>query len=100
MLPVVGTYLYRALSRSAHEADLGRSLQNWGGDTLIAQVQRRLTLSASNQGVRSVVEQRGGKVTVALISQEPAWSMLPLVRPQWTSAALLAATTEWLHGLE
>jgi pimeloyl-ACP methyl ester carboxylesterase len=100
VLPVVGTYLYRALSRSAHEADLGRSLQNWGGDTLIAQVQRRLTLSASNQGVRSVVEQRGGKVTVALISQEPAWSMLPLVRPQWTSAALLAATTEWLHGLE
>jgi hypothetical protein len=35
-----------------------------------------------------------------LTSQEPAWSMLPLVRPQWTSDVLLAATTEWLHGLE
>ena len=100
VLPVVGTYLYGALSRSAHNADLGRSLLNWSGDTLIAQVQRRPTLSVNNQRLRSEIERRGGKATVALISQEPAWGMLPLVRPQWTNEALLAATAEWLHGME
>jgi pimeloyl-ACP methyl ester carboxylesterase len=100
ILPVAGTYLYRAFSRGAHEADLGRALQNWGGDTLIAQVQRRPVLAANNQRLYSAIEQRGGRVTAALINQEPAWSMLPLVRPQWTSEPLLAATTEWLNGLE
>ena len=100
MLPVVGTYLYSALSRSAHDADVGRSLLHWSGDTLIAQVQLRPALSANNQRLRSEIEQRGGKATVALIRQEPAWSMLPLVRPQWASEALLAATAEWLHGME
>jgi pimeloyl-ACP methyl ester carboxylesterase len=100
VLPIVGTYIHRLLYRTAREADLGRSLQKWGRDTLIAQVQSRPTLSTSNERLRSEIEQRGGKVTVALTSQEPAWSMLPLVRPQWTSDVLLAATTEWLHGLE
>jgi pimeloyl-ACP methyl ester carboxylesterase len=100
LVPVVGTYLYRALSRSAHEADLARSLKTWAGDTLVAQVQHRPTLSANNERVCSEIEQRGGKVTVALSRQEPTWSMLPIVRPQWTSEALLAATTEWLRGME
>ena len=100
MLPAVGTYLYSSLWRSARDADLNRSLLNWSGDTLIAQVQRRPTLSASNQRLQSDIEQRGGKVRMALISQEPAWTMLPLVRPQWTSEVLLAATTEWLRGME
>jgi pimeloyl-ACP methyl ester carboxylesterase len=100
VLPVVGTYLYNALCRSAHDADLARSLLNWSGDTLIAQIQRRPTLSTSNERIRAEIEQRGGKVTVGLINQEPAWSMLPLVRPQWTTDALLTATKEWLHGLE
>jgi alpha/beta superfamily hydrolase len=99
VLPVVGTYLYRNLSGSVRETNLKRSLQNWGGNTLIAQVQRRPALSATNQDLCSAVEHQGGKVTVALISQEPSWSMLPLVRPQWTSEALLTAMTEWLHGL-
>jgi len=100
VLPVVGTYIHRLLYSTAREADLGRSLQNWAGNTLIAQVQSRPTLSTSNERLRSEIEQRGGKVAVALTSQEPAWSLLPLVRPQWTSDVLLAATAEWLHGLE
>jgi alpha/beta superfamily hydrolase len=99
-LAVVGTYLYSPLIRTAHDADLGKSLQHWNGDTLIAQVQRRPALSVSNQRMRSELEQRGGTVMVTLINQEPAWNMLPLVRPQWTSEALLNTTTEWLHGLE
>jgi alpha/beta superfamily hydrolase len=100
VLPVVGTYLYSPLSRSAHDVELGRSLLSWSGDTLIAQVQRRPTLSTSNERLRSQVKQRGGKVTVVLISHEPAWAMLPLVQPQWTSESLLSATMEWLNGME
>ena len=100
VLPAVGTYLYRALWGSASDANLERSLEKWSGYTLVAQVQRRPTLSTSNQRLQSDIEQRGGKVKVGLISQEPSWSMLPLVRPQWTSEALLAVTTEWLDGLE
>jgi pimeloyl-ACP methyl ester carboxylesterase len=100
VLPAVGTYLYRALWRSASDANLERSLEKWGGDTLVAQVQRRPTLSTSNHRLKSDIEQRGGKVTAALISQEPSWSMLPLVRPQWTNEVLLAVTRDWLHGLE
>jgi len=99
-LPVVGTYLYSELNRGAHGADLGRSLLSWSRTTLLAQVQRRPTLSPSNQSLRSEIEQRGGKVTTALIKQEPAWSMLPVVRPQWTSDALLTAFKEWLYGME
>jgi pimeloyl-ACP methyl ester carboxylesterase len=100
VLPAVGTYLYNALWRSAHHAHLAGSLKAWAGNTLIAQVQHRPALSASNERVRSEIERRGGKVTVSLIRQEPTWSMLPVVRPQWTSDALLTATKEWLHGLE
>ena len=100
MLPVVGTYLYRALWGSVRDQELSRSLLNWSGQTLIAQVQRRSILSANNQRLLAEIEQRGGKVTAALISQEPAWTMLPLVRPQWTSDALLTATREWLDGME
>jgi pimeloyl-ACP methyl ester carboxylesterase len=99
-LPVVGTYLYSALWHGAHDAELCRSLLKWGGCTLIAQVQHRPALSVSNQRLRSEIEQRGGKVSVVLIDQEPSWSMLPVVRPQWTSDILLAATQEWLDGME
>jgi pimeloyl-ACP methyl ester carboxylesterase len=100
MLPVVGTYLYRALYHSAQERDLGQLLQNWGGNTLIAQVQSRRKLSTNNEALRSAIGQRGGNVKVALIGQEPPWGMLPLVRPQWTSELLLTATKEWLDGME
>jgi pimeloyl-ACP methyl ester carboxylesterase len=99
-LPVVGTYLYAALWRSALSAELRQSLAAWAGNTLIAQVQHRLTLSPSNLRLRSEIEQRGGKVTAVLMRQEPTWSMLPVVRPQWTDDCLLAATREWLDGLE
>ena len=98
-LPVVAGYIYRALYCSAQEADLGRSLK-WAGDTLIAQVQRRPKLSPNNERLKSEIQQRGGKVTAVLITREPAWNMLPLTHPQWTSDALLTATKEWLHGLE
>jgi pimeloyl-ACP methyl ester carboxylesterase len=100
VLPVVGTYLHSALSSSTQDADLGQLLLNWNKDTLIAQVQRRPILSADNQRLCSEIKQRGGKVGVAVISQEPAWGMLPVVRPQWTNDALLTVTKEWLHGLE
>jgi len=100
VLPIVGTYIYHPLYRTAHAADLSCSLQNWGGDTLIAQVQRRPALSAKNERLRSEIQQRGGRVKVALIGQEPAWSMLPISSPQWTSESLLADTKEWLYGLE
>jgi pimeloyl-ACP methyl ester carboxylesterase len=99
-LPVVGTYLYRTLWRSTRDADLARTLRVWAGDTLLAQVQSRRTLSANNENLRSAIEQRGGKVATVLINPEPTWSMLPVVRPQWTSETLLAATREWLHGVE
>ncbi len=99
MLPVVGTYIYQPLYQTAHMADLGRALQQWRGDTLIAQVQQRSALSAKNERLRSAIQQRGGRVTVALVKPEPAWSMLPLSHPQWTSEALLAETKEWLRGL-
>jgi pimeloyl-ACP methyl ester carboxylesterase len=98
--PVIGTYLYRAFSRSVQNADLESALKSWGGDTLIAQVQVRRTLSPRNQQLCVEIQRRGGRVTTALIRPEPTWSMLPLVRPQWTSDALLAATVEWLHGME
>jgi pimeloyl-ACP methyl ester carboxylesterase len=100
VLPIVGTYLYHALYRSARQTELARSLKDWGGDTMIAQVQHGTALSAGNERLCAQIQQLGGKVTVALISQEPAWSMLPLSRPQWTNESLLAATKEWLHGLE
>jgi pimeloyl-ACP methyl ester carboxylesterase len=98
-LPVVGTYLYRALYQSAREHSLGQLLQHWNGNTLIAQVQSRPKLAASNEALRSAIEQRGGSVKVTLVSQEPSWNMLPVVRPQWTSGPLLAATKEWLDGM-
>jgi pimeloyl-ACP methyl ester carboxylesterase len=100
MLQVVGSYIYQPLYRTAQTADLSRSLQNWGRDTLIAQVQRRPVLSANNERLRSEIQQRGGKVTVALISKEPGWNMPPLTYPQWTCEPLLAATKEWLSELE
>lgn len=100
VVPIVGTYLYHALYRSARQAELTQSLKDWGGDTLIAQVKRGTALSPANERLRDQIQQLGGKVMVALISQEPAWSMLPLSRPQWTSESLIAATKEWLHGLE
>ncbi|HJU10263.1 MAG TPA: hypothetical protein VJ728_05270 [Candidatus Binataceae bacterium] len=101
-LAVVGAFVYRAFYQSARDADLARSLQDWRGDTLIAQVQSRRQFSANNERLRSTLEQRegGGKVAAVLVTQEPAWSMLPIARPQWTSDALLTATKEWLHGLE
>jgi pimeloyl-ACP methyl ester carboxylesterase len=99
-LPIVGGYVYRRLYRDAKEAELRRSLQKWGGDTLIAQVQRRPTLSPDNQRLYQEIQQRGGMVTAALIRQEPPWHMMPIVKPQWTSESLLDATKEWLHGLE
>jgi pimeloyl-ACP methyl ester carboxylesterase len=100
VVPVVGTYLYGPLWRSVQNIDLQSSLKTWSKATLIAQVQRRPIASSNNQGLQSAIEQRGGKVTIALINQEPSWNMLPLVRPQWTSNALLAASLDWLHGLE
>jgi uncharacterized protein len=99
VLPVVGTYIYHSLYHSARSVDLSRSLQNWSGDTLIAQVQHRRALSAKNEQLRSEIQRRGGKVTASLIGQEPAWSIPLLSRPQWTSESLLAHTKEWLHGL-
>jgi len=99
-LPIIGTYIHHSLYHTARAADLSRSLQNWSGATLIAQVQRRPTLSANNQRLRLEIERRGVKVTLALISQEPAWNMLPLSYPQWTSESLLANTKEWLRELE
>jgi len=98
-LPVVAGYVYRALYRSAKEADLGQTLE-WAGDTLIAQVQRRPRLSPNNERLKSEIQQRGGKVTVALISQEPPWNLLTVAKPQWTDDDLLSATKEWLDGLE
>jgi pimeloyl-ACP methyl ester carboxylesterase len=100
VVPVVGTYLYRQFSRSAQDADLESALKSWAGDTLIAQVQLRRTLSPNNQQLCSDIQQRGGKVTTTVINQEPSWNMLPLVRPQWTNDALLPATMEWLHGMD
>jgi pimeloyl-ACP methyl ester carboxylesterase len=101
-VPVVGGYVYRALYDSAKHTDLGRSLQNWDGETLIAQVQRRRNLSPDNERLRAAIEQRqnNAKVTIALISEEPPWTMMPIVKPQWTSDGLLNATREWLNGLE
>jgi pimeloyl-ACP methyl ester carboxylesterase len=99
VLPVVGTYLYRVLYHSAQERDLGQLLQNWGGNTLLAQVQSRHKLSTNNEALRAAIEQRGGNVKVTLIGQEPPWGMLPVVRPQWTSELLLTATKEWLDGM-
>jgi pimeloyl-ACP methyl ester carboxylesterase len=100
LLPVVGGFIYHSLYQSTHAADLSCSLQSWGGHTLIAQVQRRPVLSAKNELLRSEIQQRGGRVTFALIGQEPAWSMLPIQYPQWTSDSLLATTKEWLCELE
>jgi pimeloyl-ACP methyl ester carboxylesterase len=100
VLPVVGTYIHYSLYHTAHAADLSHSLQNWSGNTLIAQVQHRPTLSQKNERLRSEIQQRGGKVTIALIGQEPPWSMLPLSYPQWTSESLLDNTKEWLCELE
>jgi pimeloyl-ACP methyl ester carboxylesterase len=100
VLPVIGTYLYAGLWASSRDADLNDLLSDWKGDTLIAQVQRRPALSTNNHNLSSAIEKRGGKVTVALIGQEPSWTMLPVVRPQWVSTELLTATMEWLHGLE
>jgi pimeloyl-ACP methyl ester carboxylesterase len=100
-LPIVGSYIYYPLYHSAYAAELSRSLQYWGGDTLIAQVQRQPALSAKNESLRAEIQQRGGKVTTALIGEEPAWSMLPIERyKQWNSEPLLTATKEWLCELE
>jgi alpha/beta superfamily hydrolase len=100
--PVIGGYVYRALFNSARSADLVRSLPNWHGHTLIAQLQRRRSVSEDNERLRSAVEQTnvGTRVTVVLITKEPPWNMMPIVKPQWTSDDLLGATKEWLGGLE
>ena len=100
-VPVVAGYCYRELYCSARDADLIRSLENWRGHTLIAQVQRRRKLSEQNERLRATLSgDRQAKVAVVLIDQAPAWNMLPLVYPQWTSEALLSATKEWLNGLD
>jgi pimeloyl-ACP methyl ester carboxylesterase len=99
VVPVIGTYLYNALRSSALNIDLGESLKDWSGDTLIAQVQRRSVLSGSSQRLHLELQQRGARTTVILIKQEPSWSMLPLVRPQWTNDNLIDATREWFRGL-
>jgi alpha/beta superfamily hydrolase len=98
-VPVVAGYAYRALYQSVKDATLQRSL-DWGGNTLIAQVQRRPTLSADNKNLQSKIEQRGGNVTVACIREEPPWSLLTVAKPQWVSEDLLNVTKEWLDGLE
>ena len=100
VLPAVGSHIYHPLYQTARAAELSRSLQNWGGYTLLAQVQRRPALSAKNEQLREQIQSRGGKVTIAMVRHEPAWSMLPLSYPQWTSESLLANTKEWLCELE
>jgi pimeloyl-ACP methyl ester carboxylesterase len=99
-LPVVGTYIYRALYHGAQDADLSQILRSWSGGTLIAQVQNRPRLSAQNERLRTEIHGRGGKVTVSMIRQEPAWSMLPFSHPQWSSETLLTSTKEWLRELD
>jgi alpha/beta superfamily hydrolase len=99
-LPVISTYFYRALYRSALGVELAGSLEHWNGKTLIMQVQNKPKLSLDNERLRSAIEDRAGaKVSVALITKEPAWHMHPAIIPQWSNNALLEATTEWLHGL-
>jgi hypothetical protein len=44
-LPVVAAFAHRALYRTARDADLAQSLQNWNGDTLIAQIESGHRLS-------------------------------------------------------
>jgi pimeloyl-ACP methyl ester carboxylesterase len=99
-LPVVGGYIYHPLYHTARAVELSRSLQHWNGDTLIAQVQHRPMLSATNDLLRVEIQRRGGKVRVALISPEPVWGIPPMQHPQWVSEPLLAATKEWLNELE
>jgi pimeloyl-ACP methyl ester carboxylesterase len=102
LVPTAGSYLYRSLYHTSLALDLFESLQNWAGRTLLVQVQRRRKLSEDNERLRCGIEQRGPgtRVAVTLIGEEPPWNMLPLVRPQWTSDALVAAMREWLNGLE
>jgi len=101
-LSILTGYVYRPLYRSARETDLARSLQNWNGNTLIVQIQRRRTLSDDNEHLRSTLKQRvaDAKVSAVLISQELPWNIPSGDRPQWTSDDLLSATKEWLDGLE
>jgi pimeloyl-ACP methyl ester carboxylesterase len=99
-VPIVGTYIHHPLYCTAYRTGLRHSVRNWAGDTLLAQVQHRPTLSAQNECLRADIQRRGGKVTIALIGQEPAWNRLPLTRPQWTSEPLLTTTKEWLRELE
>jgi pimeloyl-ACP methyl ester carboxylesterase len=97
--PVVAGYVYRAFYRSVKEVDLCETL-DWGGQTLIAQVQRRSAPSADNERLQAEIQSRGGKVTSICIREEPPWTMLTVVKPQWISDELLSATKEWLNGLE
>jgi pimeloyl-ACP methyl ester carboxylesterase len=91
-------YLHVKLYLSMREIELIKLLEHWKNPVLLAQIQPRLKLSATNGALVDALESRGVKVTVTRVAEEPGWQFLLWDRP-WTSETLLENTMRWLNEL-
>lgn len=89
--------LFPTFYRSARALELAAMLEGWRRPALLAQVQRRSHLSPDNAALATALAERGAKVTVATVADEPAWNGMD---PPWVSDALSERTVEWLDGLD
>jgi alpha/beta superfamily hydrolase len=91
-----GSWLHHSIYRSAIDSNLGSSLENWCGPTLLAQIQRRPQLSPDNAALVAALERRRSKLKFASIADLPDWDGID---SRWNSRALLDETAGWFDGL-
>ena len=91
---VHGYYLHRAVFDSVRDMTLEQALEGWRGPTLLAQIQTRPRLSPANAALAARLAERGARVDIACISEEPGWHFTQ--NPAWECPDLERRTMEWL----
>ena len=93
-LPLAAEWLHEPLYRTALDADLARALDGWNGPTLLAQVQKRESLSPDNAALLGALLRAGASAETVEIVEQPTWENP--AEPWWTSPRLIAETNAWL----
>ena len=90
------TYLHSKLYFSSRDVELGATIKDWRGPTMLAQIQPRMSMTPGNQALITALEGRGAKVTAFRVAEEPGWQFW---RIPWVSTPVLEQTGAWLDGL-
>jgi len=96
-LPLAAEWLHDRLYRSTLTADLARSMEDWRGPTMLAQVQKRQAWSNDNAALLAALRDAGAPVTAVAIVEQPTWENP--AEPWWTSPRLGEETIGWLDGM-